>query len=372
MISLKHENALLDAFHIGVVLFDEHLKISEANGYFTDLCEAPIGADIASLANAFMPRKFEKEVETPQGHRFKITPKVKQRRQYHLAVRPLAEGYIGMVLDSSDLAKSEAMLASYSLLIEQQNREIKDKNEQIEIWRARIEEELSQAAHVQDLLVPLTLSSDHITSRCQYLREMSGDFHEMAEAEDGSTTLIVGDVAGKGIYAAIMLAQTLTAFRSFHHLPTLTDVVSQMVEKLEGRFPDGLFVALTLVRQSADKQTVCVLNLGNPAALLIDKTGHATQIDSSGPAIGILPAAFYQTLAIEEVILTDKRLLVFSDGIIDVNLGGDIPTLETSQDVVRHIVPLMNLFDEAPFDGLFEALAAHEQSDDIVISHIKP
>lgn len=372
MISLKHEHALLDVYEIGVIFFDSDLKICDANHHFKELFDAPVGADITSFANAFVPRKFAKEVETRQGHRFKINPKIKQRRQYHLIMRPYADGFIGMVQDSSELAKSEAMLASYSLLIEQQNREIKSKNEQIEIWRNRIEEELSQAAHIQDLLVPLTLSSSHIISRCQYLREMSGDFHEMAEAEDGSTTLIVGDVAGKGIYAAIMLAQTLTAFRSFHDAPTLTDVVSHIVETLEGRFPDGLFVALTLLRQSADKQTVSILNLGNPAALLIDKNGDAIEIESSGPAIGILPAGFYQTLEIEEFTLTDKRLLVFSDGMIDVNLGDDMGALETSGDVMRYLVPLISLFDDAPFDGLFEAIAAHEQSDDIVISYIKP
>ena len=201
---------------------------------------------------------------------------------------------------------------------------------------------------------------------------MSGDFHEMAEGEDGSTTLIVGDVAGKGIYAAIMLAQTLTAFRACHHFPTLTDVVSNMVEMLDGRFPDGLFVALTLVRQSADKQHVWLLNLGNPSALVIDKGGTSTQIESVGPAIGILPADFYQMLVSEQITLTDKRLLVFSDGIIDINLGEAITPFETSADVADLAVPLMDLFGPAPFESFFEIIAAHEQSDDIVISYIRP
>ena len=84
------------------------------------------------------------------------------------------------------------MLASYSLLIEKQNREIIRKNKQIEIWRTRNESELEQAAHVQNLLVPIDISNGAITSRCRYLREMSGDFHEIGEAEDGSTALIAG------------------------------------------------------------------------------------------------------------------------------------------------------------------------------------
>ena len=354
------------------MIFDKDHKILEANDYFLAVFDAPYGADMASLTDDFSSRKFERNIDTANGHRFKIEPKERLRRQYHLNVRRFGEGFIGLVQDSSDIARSEAMLQSYSQLIEKQNREIKQKNAQIEIWRSRIETELQQAAHVQDLLVPQRLDTSHIRSRCQYLREMSGDFHELADAEDGSCTLIVGDVAGKGIYAAIMLAQTLTAFRASHHLPTLTDVICQMIEMLEDRFPDGLFVALTLVRQSADRQQVSVLNLGNPSVLLCDANGAVTQIESAGPAIGILPADFYRMLVADEMSLTNKRLLVFSDGIIDINLGKDFVPFETSADVITHALPLMGLFDHAPFDAFFERISHHEQTDDIVISLISP
>ena len=46
-----------------------------------------------------------------------------------------------------------------------------------------------------------------------------------------------------------------------------------MVSMLEDRFPDGLFVALTLIRQSADKQSVTILNLGNLMLFLLMMTG---------------------------------------------------------------------------------------------------
>lgn len=367
---MKREADIITAFEIGAVFFDQARKIREANAHFHALFDAPVGADMAFLTNGFVLKKFEKDIDTANGHKFRISPKEKQRRQFHLHVRRFADGFIGLVQDSSDIAKSEAMLASYSLLIEQQNQEIKEKNEQIEIWRNRIETELEQAAHVQDLLVPQQLHSPHIISRCQYLREMSGDFHEMAQADDGSTTLIVGDVAGKGIYAAIMLAQTLTAFRSCHDLPSLTNVIVSMVKMLDGRFPDGLFVALTLVRQSADKQQIEILNLGNPSALLVDAHGTIEQIESAGPAIGILPAEFYQMLPVARISLTNKRLVVFSDGIIDLNLGSDYPAFETSADVAHHALPLMDLFGKQPFEAFFEKIALHEQSDDIVMSCI--
>ena len=369
---MKLNSSVLDAFEIAIISFDSNLVITEANDHYVNKFAAPIGGAITDIIKRFKQDDFDRDLDTPKGYRHKLLPKEKSRSQFYLHIRRLNDGFIGIVQDDTEIVKSEALVASYSLLIEQQNREIIQKNKQIETWRNRIEEELDQAAQVQDLLVPKTITTENIISRCQYLREMSGDFHELISNDDGTSTMIIGDVAGKGIYAAIMLAQTLTAFRSCHHQDTLTAVTCSMIEMLDGRFPDGLFVALTLVRQSADKQQISILNLGNPAALVIGKSGEIQMIDSIGPAIGVLPAVFYQTLEEERVTLTDKRLLVFSDGIIDINLGKDAPPLKDSQDVADHVLPLMDLFGKAPLDSLFEKIGAQEQEDDIVIAYFKP
>ena len=157
------------------------------------------------------------------------------------------------------------------------------------------------------------------------LRELSGDFHDALTDDEGVTTFISGDVAGKGIYAAILLAQMLTAFRAFVEAPSLPALASQIVEAVEGKFPDGLFVALTLVRLSADKQRADVLNLGNPDALVINRDGVQQKCSARGPAIGILPAGFYETLDVQICDLSHGCLYVFSDGIIDFNRGAEGP-----------------------------------------------
>ena len=200
---------------------------------------------------------------------------------------------------------------------------------------------------------------------------MSGDFHEMIKLPDNSTIALVGDVAGKGIYAAIMLAQTLTAFRASCHLGSLPAIVAGMIEMLDDRFPDGLFVALSLVHQSADRQKVDVLNLGNPPALVVSGTTIIQQIESVGPAIGILPASFYETLSATRLSLKGYHLLVYSDGLIDINLGENVPELVDSSDIASHILPLLDLDSQAPFDRLFESLNQHPQSDDIVITCLR-
>ena len=67
------------------------------------------------------------------------------------------------------------MLTSYSEMIEKQNREIKAKTAQVNIWRDRIQRELQQAATVQDLLVPKHVRTDFLM-RCEPRRNYQVTF----------------------------------------------------------------------------------------------------------------------------------------------------------------------------------------------------
>ena len=120
------------------------------------------------------------------------------------------------------------------------------KTKEVTVWRTRIRNELKQADEVQTLLVPNEIRQSGIDARNIPLRELSGDFHEVFTDNDGRRTMILGDVAGKGIYAAMMAAQTLTAFRAAVHKDNLADVLVTLNTLIEDRFPAGLFVALTL------------------------------------------------------------------------------------------------------------------------------
>ena len=363
---------IVSVFEFPSIVLDQDLYVLDINAHFLALFGDVKGQHIKDFAEAFNEKKFHRDITSSGSFELKAVPQNKIRTQFNLKLKPISQGFLGVAIDISALAKLDALLSSYSLLIEQQNKEIKKKNEQITIWRNRIESELEQAETVQDLLVPKQLITPHVYSQCKYLREMSGDFHELAIHEDGSNTLIVGDVAGKGIYAAIMLAQTLTAFRSSFECERLSDVAASIIEKLDGKIPEGLFVALTIVRQSKDKQYASVLNLGNPSALLVDRDGGFEEIESVGPAIGILPAEFYKTLEDTKLDIAQKKLFVFSDGLLDINLGPEFEAFLDSRDVAQHVMPLLDFSSSDIFTSLFETIDKFPQSDDIVIACMSP
>lgn len=372
MMLSKPDIDLIELFQIPFLRMDGGLRVIATNDAFHALFGDIKGQSIASVSDDFSERKFSRRFTAGQAYSFRMQAAEDRRSQYTITLKPQDNHIIGFVTDTSEVAKSEAMLASYSALIEKQNREIKAKTEQINIWRARIQNELDQAAIVQDLLVPPQILTTHIDSRCAPVQELSGDFHDLVTHEDGRVTFISGDVAGKGIYAAIMLAQTMTAFRAHYMVPSLTELACNIISMMEGRFPDGLFVALTLVRQSANGKSVEILNLGNPEPVFIDCDGNVEAVASAGPAIGFLPAEIYAGLQAEAHSLAGRRLFVFTDGLSDIVAERQLEHTSDAHEVAKYLATCGDVFDHNILNLLMQQVGKGSRSDDVTVARFSP
>lgn len=82
--------------------------------------------------------------------------------------------------------------------------------------QARLAAEIARARDVQSVFFPgasLTSGPIRVAGRCVATEEMSGDFFDWAAREDGSVSLTIGDVMGKGFSAALLMATTMAALR---------------------------------------------------------------------------------------------------------------------------------------------------------------
>ena len=359
---------LEDLFTLPLLIADSELRIEAVNDVFSSLFGDVTGRYLGDISPDFNERKLSRRLDQNSSYRCRLAATADRQAHYALELTRSDGRYIGFAVDASEAVKAEVMLASYSEMVERQNREIKQKNEQINIWRSRIENELQQAETVQDLLVPKQLSAPFVDSRCEPLQELSGDFHEFVTHPTGEVTFISGDVAGKGIHAAIVLAQTLTSFRACYAEPCLAQLAVRMVDMLDGRFPDGLFVAFTLVRLSADKSTASILNLGNPDAILLAADTPPVFFASAGPAIGIFPSSFYADLNTEQISLSGRRLYVFSDGILDMNLGPEHKGFADINEVADYLMTLEAHQTEDVLDRLIDDVRRNDQTDDVTIA----
>ncbi len=83
--------------------------------------------------------------------------------------------------------------------------------------RERVEQELRVARRIQQALLPKAvpvLVGWEIAHHYQPAREVGGDFYDFFPLTDGRVGLVIGDVSGKGIAAAVMMASTRSVLRT--------------------------------------------------------------------------------------------------------------------------------------------------------------
>src|SRR5690606_29783073 len=125
-----------------------------------------------------------------------------------------------------------------------------------------------------------------------------GDFFDFIELSPADLGIAVGDVAGKGIPAALLMATVRTALRvQAENIYAIRDVMGRVNRAIhEDTRPDE-FVTLIYGVLNAEDRAFTFVNAGHNTAFLL-RDGEARRLDAGGPPIGILS----QLLASEQRI----------------------------------------------------------------------
>ena len=137
--------------------------------------------------------------------------------------------------------------------------------------RARLKREVELAADMQRAFLPKARESDfpvHGASRPAY--EAAGDFYDILERRDGATWFAIADVAGKGMNAAIVMAETASLFRYLaRHADDPWAVLNAINAELYANRRGGLFVTMTCGVLAPDRASVRLANAGHMPTLMV-------------------------------------------------------------------------------------------------------
>jgi hypothetical protein len=179
-----------------------------------------------------------------------------------------------------------------------------------------LESELRLARRVQSDLQPKAKPvSPHVEFGASAVAadHVGGDFHDIFEAESGSIAIVLGDVSGKGVPAALLGSVLQGAIRSSgasNHESACERINRMLCERTAGeRFATlfwGVFDPAT--------STLSYVNAGHAAPMLV-RSGQKIieRLDEGGPVLGLLPNARY--LAGTVTIESSDTLVLYSDGI---------------------------------------------------------
>jgi len=210
--------------------------------------------------------------------------------------------------------------------IEELQRNLKQRNELLEqtvekgtIALQQQEEELKRAREIQQMLLPSTLpqfAGVQIAGAWQPAREVGGDYFDVIQLDKSRLGICVGDVAGKGITAALLMANLQASFRAFATAEASPQVVCTKLNKfLCTNTAPGKFVTFFYAVLDADARTLTYENAGHLPGLLLRSDGTIEALQGGGAVLGALPDWNYRDYSAQ--LQPGDQLLLSTDGITE-------------------------------------------------------
>ncbi|MGE5111748.1 MAG: PP2C family protein-serine/threonine phosphatase [Acidobacteriaceae bacterium] len=165
-----------------------------------------------------------------------------------------------------------------------------------------------------------------IVSRVLPARYISGDF-VCSVPHSGGTFLVLGDLMGKGLSAAMWITHILDlVHRAAERSRTVCEFLGQLnteVAESRIRVPLTSVVALSIDETSGE---VSVGSAGHPSALIVRRGARVETSTAGGPLLGVFTAATYQSQSV--YLDRGDSIIAFSDGLVE-SLEGDDFSLES-------------------------------------------
>ncbi len=321
-----------------------------------DLQVATSGAQGLEYASQAAPDLILLDVMMPEMDGFEVCQRLKADPQlkdipviFLTAMSDNNAESIGLVLGAADyitkpINVSIAQLRIGNLLdrealrkeIQTQFNELKEATDLLQASRQR---ELEFGNAIQHTLlkgvIPKGIEGASVSSFSEPSQVVDGDFSDIRRLHTNSFDVLVGDVMGKGVGAALIGAGVRSAYhqvladlqvvKSFGTvLPTPGQIVNQLHRVLTPRLAElSSFVTLALYRFDLEAGTLTFVNAGHtPGLLLSAKQGQVLIIMGENLPIGVLPDEVYAEVCVP--IGPGDSLLVYSDGITEArNAGGE-------------------------------------------------
>jgi serine phosphatase RsbU (regulator of sigma subunit) len=185
--------------------------------------------------------------------------------------------------------------------------------------RLSLKGELEVAREIQLAMLPrgtLRVADIEICGITRPANTVGGDFYDVLPLSDGRIIIALGDVAGKGSPAALLMALLLAVLR------TLVDEqldAPALVERLNVQIcrhsPSSRFITLFYAVYSPSSGALTYVNAGQNPPLVRRRTGRYERLGSTGVALGMFDKSEFRS--VDTVLEPDEMLILYSDGITE-------------------------------------------------------
>lgn len=166
--------------------------------------------------------------------------------------------------------------------------------------------------------------------------DVGGDWYDVMTLSDGSAVVVLGDVMGKGVPAAIVMSEVRSATRAYALLDPDPSLVLERLEMVVSSLPfSDQFVTLAYGLVDPERRTMKVAVAGHPPPLLVSAEGRPTLIDTAtGPALGMGAGPWRtSTVPLEE----HATMLFYSNGLVETRRQDLFTGIDLLRDLVERL-----------------------------------
>jgi len=180
-----------------------------------------------------------------------------------------------------------------------------------------IQQELALARRIQLSILPTAfLATDQFVVAARYvpMSSVAGDFYEFICRDSGAVGLLIADVSGHGVPAALIASMVKVAIQSQrHNVANPGRLLAGVNEALCGN-TQSQFVTAAYVHLDADCNEFSYAAAGHPPMLLL-RNGEVTRVEENGLILALFSSAIYKST--KGRLLKGDRLLLYTDGIVE-------------------------------------------------------
>ncbi|HVS15597.1 MAG TPA: SpoIIE family protein phosphatase [Thermoanaerobaculia bacterium] len=185
--------------------------------------------------------------------------------------------------------------------------------------KERLEREMQLAAEIQRGILPVTMpcsSNLEIVGWNRPTRQVGGDYYGSVSLENGALGVVVADVTGKGMPAALLVS---TLHSALHLLLDKREPNAELLSTLNQHIVESSgsnkFITMILVDVDPAADALGYLNAGHNPGLVVRRDGTVEELAASGLPLGLLPGARYQYRKLR--FSPGDLVCLYSDGITE-------------------------------------------------------
>ncbi len=212
-------------------------------------------------------------------------------------------------------AEELELLNSFSAQIALVAENIQLLRERIE--KQKLEEQMRMARDIQKGLLPKSIPSVEgleIEAMIRFCLDVAGDYYDVIKLSDGRVVLAVGDVAGKGVGPALLMANLQASLRTTQEMGvSLAESAEKINALVYSNTPSDLFITFFMASIDPVNGAISYVNAGHNPPLLVRSDDSIENLSKGGLLFGVVKDAKYEEGITS--LRTGDTLLMYTDGV---------------------------------------------------------